>query len=62
MKTVRKLKCHIKEEINPYPKYSYDSGLIEQHNIYHKKHFGIDTDWLLWQLRHNKPISSEDLK
>ena len=29
MKTVRKLKCHIKEEINPYPKYSYDSGLIE---------------------------------
>jgi hypothetical protein len=72
----KKIKCHIKkEEINPYPKFSKQCDkpafriewrgwgnpskkqLEEVEQEYH-----TDGDWLLWQLKHGKSISSSDLK
>ena len=56
----KKIKCHIKtkEKVNPYCRYSYNSG-TEFRNDWTGEHhpaWGIDSDWLLWQLKHGKDI------
>lgn len=76
MKIVKELKCHVKqEEVNPYPRYVYGdkgSGLKtawygwgklskkQLEEVANERH--TNSDWLLWQLRHGKDISSDDLK
>jgi hypothetical protein len=44
---IKKLKCHIKKEINPYPQYSYS----ERQESYYP-----NPDWILWQFNHGKNI------
>lgn len=46
------------EERNPYPKYSYNSMLVDE--ITHKPIYGINTDWLIWRLEHGLTIEEED--
>lgn len=38
-------------DFNPYPQYSYNSGLCYEDG---KPVLGEDIDWLYWELEHNK--------
>lgn len=70
---IKKIKCHIKKEVNPYPKFV--KGI--DHNGFRVVWTGKPTkkqleeieneihtndDWLCWQIKHGKDIHLDDLK
>lgn len=40
-----------KEEVNPYPKYSFNSGLADYSG---KPVWGTDIRWSLWEIKHGR--------
>lgn len=47
-------------DINPYPQYSYNSGL--QYIGNDKPVWGLDTNWVLWELQHGRnPLKQEEV-
>lgn len=40
---------------NPYPKYSYNSGLVYLYS--NKPVYGIDNKWLMWEISHGYGLS-----
>ena len=38
------------DDVNPHPKYSYDSGLIDTRT--NKPTWGLDFKWVIWELKH----------
>lgn len=56
MKRIRYIKCNKRDrrDNNPFPKYSYNSGLITQDG---NKVYGVDNKWLLWEIRHGYGLS-----
>ena len=50
----RAKKAHrIKRKKNPYPKYSYNSGLCKEDGT---PVWGVDIKWLFWELEHGGKI------
>lgn len=43
------------EDKNPYPKYSYNSGLENQHTGEPLE--GVNGEWLLWEIEHGHSLS-----
>ena len=48
---VKKVKA---KEINPYPKYSYNTGL--QYLNSDEPVWGIDSKWLMWEIKHGNGL------
>jgi len=45
-------------DINPYPKYSYNSGLCDENGPV----YGLDFDWQLYELAHGRSIDEDLIK
>lgn len=50
--TIEVFKCDkCNKDVNPYPKYSYNSGLCYTNG---EKAFGTDVNWTIWELKHGR--------
>jgi len=48
------------KSVNPYKKYSYNSGMELRNDWTGTRSpvWGTDLDWMLWQLEHGEPLGS----
>ena len=52
-------KKELEKDINPYPKYSYNCGVIGNNG---EPILGLDTKWFFWELHHgHDPMVSDKL-
>ena len=50
-------KCYKTQNKNPYPKYSYNTGLITEDG---KRVWGIDNEWLMFEIKNGNGLPPLD--